>query len=1763
MFLLSQQPTFSNDPETKDFDLSAGDRWIYPENYPIRNYQYSIVETALFHNTLICLPTGLGKTFIAAVVMYNFWRWYPHGIIIFLAPTKPLVTQQIDACHNIMGIPISDTIELTGKINPQQRELIWRKKRVIFATPQTFQKDLETKIVPSKLIKCVVIDEAHKATGKHSYSESIKELNKTNPYFRIIGLSATPGSKLEAVQQVIQNLKITHLELRDDTSSDIKPYINERKTDIILVGLGNDLINFKEKYIQIMDRHVKVLLNNNVIRSAASNISKGQMFLLMQQCQANKNKYRNYGTVMKALTILTTMAHAYEVITRHGLRSFYNFYKSHMNDSKKSWLREEIQLSELIDEIGEYIGPFPNVGALIDGTETEIPDNIIFGHGKFDKLKELLLIHFTNANNNKINTRAMVFVETRDIANEIYVLLLSMRPIVRPQIFVGQAGLKQKAQSKAVDDFRNDIVNVLVSTSVGEEGLDFGEVDLIICFEISQVNPTRLVQRMGRTGRKRDGHIIVLVTDGKEHQTLKASINKRDGLNQKVLTSNVVISSLLPSSPRMVPDNIHPKCLKMNITIIPKLPASKITKTKKTKAVNTKKGIETTKRCEYGTMKKFLTTNTYNLNDNDDDDSTIVPMKKIESKNEITKNQFIKNNGGIIKPCHVKLLTSDTHGNDFLTLCAIKNSENELKNNVIHEISYLPKLKSFNDDDDLFNDNFELSNDEIIKCLATLGECIKNEDITMTPAALDIDVNTNIQTRKSSESHDEIMLSNEFKIDDLFNDSDSDTTYYESGGGSPPKECVDWSANNSNDNAVKNFDENISIDSINYSPTEPEVEAGFQNILDDSTDDEEVQETPDYLRQFDKMALDTNSKKSINNNDSKNISKQPSPALSFEDYHAKDDEDVDIEIEKGFLSILDQSSSDSLDDFNENKNNSSNKKQNDIESKMVHLDDNKIINSHNSSINNINNLAISETELMDTDIFFNDDDDEIVESSPSKISKSQLLKDKTFKNDEKSNILDGNLADIDTLVLNTDSMSYNDKHFVAKPPLNIFKSQTLNNKRNFSDLDTLVINNNDDDDDDDDEVVEKTPPKPKQKSLSQRINYSRRITNQSSFSKSQSNTSVNLQQNSSNFPSFDFSGFKINKKKPSIERKQYIAVADTVVLETAELVTQNIPSNNQRNDENNFVDNNSQETKFYTPPETLPDTVKVVNDNDDDDDFDISSSNCHGGILDNKINSADSFEADDIADTAVIDTSHVNPVNNKSTKSIDPVQMLDDEETYFPPWEYDSGQELKSQKNKTDESNKKENIAEADTVLIDTMVITTQCQTQNDRKENKSTSIINGPSQDVVNKKNIDTLPDTVLIPEDEEINFSTWETSTPEKSKNSNTFSFNHQKEIEKNSRVISRQASFGQIEMIDGLFDSDFEIDDNKIINEPEKQQEKLASPKKYEFNPDDYDWGSDFDTSLDPLIESKHFKTTKLTNESSNAKKNTSSFDNRFACLSKTKKPIDLNSYSYKENKPSINKLQTINKKPSSKGQVIFDDNSDDDFAPSKIQKRVFSNNQSNFINIRNNKSPIPGTSKNININDDDDDDDSKKIVKNNKEIKRKKLTKKKNKIRSNFIDDEAEVSTGPEDVSSGDEEEEDENGDLDGFVSYSQQVDDGTDMRAHYLQSIKSPKGARGRFIIRQPKSPAPDVQIYSQAIQEPDNYQYDSFCVRESDIEYSDGSIENYNKISRKKKRKRDESSGPQSKRKRIVSVVSDNSSDDEIEKMRFAIVEESKRLNHS
>jgi hypothetical protein len=158
-------------------DPSKVATWIYPSNVAHRDYQYHIARKALTHNTLVALPTGLGKTMVAAVVMYNFWRWFPEGRLVFVAPTRPLVAQQEQAVHRATDIPQSDMCVLTGTVtNAAKRRELYGTKRIIFATPQIIEADFLSGALDPMNVCCLVVDEAHKSTGNFAFVGVVKGL---------------------------------------------------------------------------------------------------------------------------------------------------------------------------------------------------------------------------------------------------------------------------------------------------------------------------------------------------------------------------------------------------------------------------------------------------------------------------------------------------------------------------------------------------------------------------------------------------------------------------------------------------------------------------------------------------------------------------------------------------------------------------------------------------------------------------------------------------------------------------------------------------------------------------------------------------------------------------------------------------------------------------------------------------------------------------------------------------------------------------------------------------------------------------------------------------------------------------------------------------------------------------------------------------------------------------------------------------------------------------------------------------------------------------------------------------------------------------------------------------------------------------------------------------------------------------------------------------------------------------------------------------
>ncbi|CAM4580457.1 unnamed protein product [Lepidochelys olivacea] len=574
------------------FCAAAGSLWVYPTNWPVRGYQERMARAALLANTLVCLPTGLGKTFVAAVVMYNFYRWFPSAKVLFLAPTRPLVAQQMEACARVMGIPPHHMAEMTGGTQVLNRKEIWHNKRVFFLTPQVMVNDLSRGTCPAAEIKCLVIDEAHKALGNYAYCQVVKELSKYTNQFRILALTATPGSDTKAVQEVISNLLIAQIELCSEDSPDIQPYSHERQVEKFVVPLGKELAEIQNAYIRVLETFAGRLIKIRVLAQRdIPSLTKYQIILARDQFRKNpssRNAGIQQGVIEGDFALCISLYHGYELLLQMGTRSLFIFLCGIMDGSKGlTRARNELSRNEDFMKLYRQLENMFSDTSVTSANGNFLYNNrtgpanknkIIYSHPKLKKLEEVVVEHFKSwkgctdqsmSESKPSDTRVMIFSSFRDSVQEIAEMLSQHEPIVRVMTFVGHStgksmkGFTQKDQLEVVKCFREGGYNTLVSTCVGEEGLDIGEVDLIICFD-AQKSPIRLVQRMGRTGRKRKGRIVVILAEGREQRTYNQSQSNKKSI-YKAISENKMLH-FYQQSPRLIPEGINPKLHKMFIT---------------------------------------------------------------------------------------------------------------------------------------------------------------------------------------------------------------------------------------------------------------------------------------------------------------------------------------------------------------------------------------------------------------------------------------------------------------------------------------------------------------------------------------------------------------------------------------------------------------------------------------------------------------------------------------------------------------------------------------------------------------------------------------------------------------------------------------------------------------------------------------------------------------------------------------------------------------------------------------------------------------------------------------------------------------------------------------------------------------------------------------------------------------------------------------------------------------------------------------------
>ncbi|XP_024357672.1 DEAD-box ATP-dependent RNA helicase FANCM isoform X3 [Physcomitrium patens] len=437
-------------------------------------------------------------------------------------------------------------IDMTGQMSPPQRAEEWRSRRVFYVTPQCLEKDIQSGTCPVNDIVCLVVDEAHRATGNFSYCVVTRELLARNIKFRILALTATPGSKQVTIQAVVDNLLMSCLEYRDENDPDVSQYTHNRKLELIQVKMNAETNKIKDIYLEILKPVVDKLYHLGVFYSREfARLSPFEFITArdkFRQAPPQSLQQHQYREVESFFSMAITLYHIYKLLHSHGVRPALEMLQTKMQEGTLRLLARNSRLQEIKNLMQESVGhgaPSP----------------------KLVKLEAIILQHFRD--HDPLTTRVIIFTNFRESVKDILEALLKVGHIVKAMEFIGQSsgkaskGQTQKMQQAVLQKFRSGGFNTIVATSIAEEGLDIMEVDLVICFD-ANISPLRMIQRMGRTGRKRDGRVVVLASEGAEVQGYLKKQAKNKALGKHMQHGGVNSFSFHPS-PRMVPHMVKPQ----------------------------------------------------------------------------------------------------------------------------------------------------------------------------------------------------------------------------------------------------------------------------------------------------------------------------------------------------------------------------------------------------------------------------------------------------------------------------------------------------------------------------------------------------------------------------------------------------------------------------------------------------------------------------------------------------------------------------------------------------------------------------------------------------------------------------------------------------------------------------------------------------------------------------------------------------------------------------------------------------------------------------------------------------------------------------------------------------------------------------------------------------------------------------------------------------------------------------------------------------
>ncbi len=475
-----------------------------------RGYQTRMVEQCVRANTLLILPTGLGKTIIAVRIAAEF---LDAGKVLLMAPTKPLVEQHFSEFERLLTD--ANVSMLNGLMKDTKRAGIIESGDVIISTPQTISNDLEAGRYDLSGFSLIIYDEAHRGRGDYAYTDVARHVRKGA---RSVGMTASPGSSIDRIEEVCLNLNLKRIDMRTENDPDVSPFVHDTYINRIEVSLPSDIRDISALLKVMLDHYYSELCGLG-LASKRIMPSKGYLLSIGDSLQRRLSDGGKSSIVFRGLSVNKTCIQLLEAINKvesEGttvLRRYLERLEAEAAQEKGG------KAAQAIVRRDEYAA----VKRILEKTDVE--------HPKVSRVMSLVSQKLQSDPESKV----LVFAQFRDTC-EMLAEKLSGIPEARVSMLIGQSkgGLKQKEQVSLLDGFRSGASNVLVSTSVGEEGLDVSNTDAVVFYE-PVPSEIRTIQRRGRTGRKSDGDVYMLIAkDTVDEAFERSSIRKEQSMRENL-----------------------------------------------------------------------------------------------------------------------------------------------------------------------------------------------------------------------------------------------------------------------------------------------------------------------------------------------------------------------------------------------------------------------------------------------------------------------------------------------------------------------------------------------------------------------------------------------------------------------------------------------------------------------------------------------------------------------------------------------------------------------------------------------------------------------------------------------------------------------------------------------------------------------------------------------------------------------------------------------------------------------------------------------------------------------------------------------------------------------------------------------------------------------------------------------------------------------------------------------------------------------------